>query len=77
MPMVEQMEADEKKAGKDVDVWKAPPTGELAPEEALELLAILLVASKIWAGGPGDQVAGQGPGASLRAQGKAPTIQAE
>ena len=41
------------------------------------LLATLLVAAGIWAGGPSDQVAGQRPAANLRAQGKAFTVQAE
>ena len=51
------MEEDIEEADKEMDVGKAPPTGELAPEQALALPATLLVASGIWAGGPSSQVA--------------------
>ena len=75
MPMEEPVQ--EKEAGKDVVMGVATPTEELAPEQALALLMTLLAVAGIWARGPSDQVAGQGPGTSLRAPGKAPTIQVE
>ena len=75
MPMEESVEKEE--AGKDVDVGEVPPTEESVPEQAPALPATLLAASRMWAGGPGDQVARQGPPVSLRARGKAPTIHAE
>ena len=58
-----------------MDVGEAPPTGVSAPEEAPALPATMLVMTGIWAGGPSGQVAE--PGISSRAQGKAPTGQAE
>ena len=55
--MVEPMEEDEE-VDKEVDVGEAPPTGDLVPEQVLALLATLLAEARIWAGGPGDQMAG-------------------
>ena len=71
------MEADEEEADKEMDVGEVPPTGYLAPEQVPVPPATLLAVARIWAGGPGDQVAGQGPATSLRARGKAPAIQVE
>ena len=48
-------------------------TKDLIPEQAPEPQGIVPVA--FWAAGPSVWVARQGPPASLRAQGKAPTIQ--
>ena len=52
MPMEELVEEEE--ADKDADVGEAPPTEDLVPEQVLAPQATLLVASRIWAGGPGD-----------------------
>ena len=74
MPMEELV--GEEEAGKDACMWEVPPTEELVLEQVPALPVTLLVVAGIW-GGPGDQVAGQGPATSSRAQGKAPTIQLE
>ena len=71
------MEEDVEVADKEMDMGEAPPIEHLVPEQAQALPATVLEASRIWVGGPSGQVAGQGPAASERAQGKAPTVQAE
>ena len=72
MPMKEPVEEEE--GGEDADVGEAPPTEESVPEQVPVPPVTLLVVAGIWAGGPGDQLAGQGPATSLRAWGKAPAI---
>ena len=69
------MQNNLEEADKEIDVGKAPPTRDLAPEHAPALLATLLAMDGIWMGGRGNQVAG--PAISSRARGKAPAIQAE
>ena len=56
--MVEPVEVDVEEVSEEVEVGKVPPTGESVPEQAPALLETLLVAARIWAGGPGNQVAG-------------------
>ena len=48
---------EEEEAGKDANVGEVPPTGDLAPEQAPVLPVTLLAVARIWAGGPGNQVA--------------------
>ena len=43
-----------------MDVGEAPPTGDLAPEQAPAPPATMLVTAGIWAGGPSGQVAEPG-----------------
>ena len=62
-------------ADKEMDVGEAPPTGDSVPDQVLAPPATMLEMAGIWMGGQDDQVAG--PGISSRAQGKAPTGQAE
>ena len=75
MPMEEPVE--EEKVGKDVDMGEVPPIRDSVPEQVVALAETLLVAAGICTSGPGNQVAGQGPAASLRAWGKAPTVHVE
>ena len=77
MPVEELVEADVEEADKEVDVGKAPPTGDSAPEQAPAPWATLSVMPRFWAGGPSDQVARREPATSMRARGKVPAIQAE
>ena len=69
------MEEDVEEPDKDMDMGGAPPNGELVSKQAPVLPVTKLVTAGIWAGGRGDQVARLG--ISSRAQGKAPTVQAE
>ena len=71
------MKEDVEEVDEEMDVGEAPPTRDLAPEQALAPPATVLAASGIWAGGPSGQVAGQGPAISSRAQDKVPAVQAE
>ena len=59
----------------EMDVGKAPPTGDLVPEQAPVPPVTMLATAGIWAGGQDDQVPGLG--VSSRAWGKAPTTQAD
>ena len=69
------MEEDVEEADAEMDMGEAPPTGVSAPEEAPAPPATMLAMAGIWVGGPSGQAAE--PGISSRAQGKAPTGQAE
>ena len=77
MPMEELVEVDVEEADKKVGMGEAPPTEDSGPEQAPMLHATLPVVARLWAGGPSDQVARQGPAASLKARGKASIIQLE
>ena len=77
MPVEEPLEEDVEEAGKDADMGEAPPPEESEPEQAPVPPATYLAVAGIWAGSPGNRVAGRGPAASSRAQGKVPTIEAE
>ena len=68
MPMEEPMEADVKEADEEVDVGEAPPTGDLAPEQAPAPRVTLPAAAGFWVGSPSDQVAGRELAASSRAR---------
>ena len=74
---MELVEADVEEADKEADMGEAPPTGDLAPEQAPAPWATLPAAPRFWAGGLSDQVAWREPATSLRAWGKAPAIQAK
>ena len=63
------MEEDVEEADTEMDVGEAPPTGDLAPEQAPVPPATMLAMDGIWAGGQDDQVAGLV--ISSTAQGKA------
>ena len=67
MAMEELVEGEE--VGKYADVGGAPPTENLASGQVPSPPAILLAVAGIWAGGPGNQVAGQGWATSSRARG--------
>ena len=67
--MEEPIEEDVEEEDKEIDVGDAPPNGDLALEQAPAPLATLLAVARVWAGGPANQVASQGLGASLRALG--------
>ena len=69
------MEEDDEEADGEMDVGEAPPTGDLALEQAPALLATMLATAGIWVGGQDDQVAK--PVVSSRARGKALATQAE
>ena len=69
------MEEDVEETDTEMDVGEAPPAGVLAPEQVPVPLENMLAMAGIWVGGPSGQVAE--PGVSSRAQGKAPTRQAE
>ena len=73
--MERPMEEDFEEANAEMDVGEAPPTGDLAPEQAPAPPATMLVTAGIWVGGPSSKVAK--PGISLRARGKVPAAQAE
>ena len=69
------IEEDVEEVDAEMDVGEAPPTGDLAPEQAPAPPATMLAMASIWAGGQDNQVAG--PGISSRARGKVPATQAE
>ena len=69
------MEEDVEEADVEMDMGEAPPTGVLAPEQALVPPVTMLVMASIWVSGPSGQVAKLG--ISSRARGKVPTTQAE
>ena len=58
MPIVEPVVVDVEKVDKEVAIGEATPTEYSVPEQAVVSPATLLAATRIWAGGPGDQVAG-------------------
>ena len=68
---------EEEEVGKEVDMGEAPPIGDSAPEQALAPWVTLPMATGFWVGCPSDQVARKKAAASLRAWGKAPTIQVQ
>ena len=67
------MEEDVEEVGTEMNVGEAPPTGDLAPEQAPVPPATMLATAGICVGGPSGRVAE--PGVSLSAQGKAPAAQ--
>ena len=63
------MEEDVEEADEEMDVGEVPLTRDSVQEQALAPMATLLVMAGIWAGGQGDQVAGQGLGHQLKGPG--------
>ena len=75
--MVELMEEDKEEEDKEADIREGSSTVGLAPKQAPEPWAAMLVAPVFCAAGPSNQVASIGLAASLKAWGKAPAIQVE
>ena len=73
----ELMEEDEKEEDKEVNVGEGSFTKDLMPKLKLASQTAMLMVPQFWVVGLSDQVARSGSAANSRAQGKAPTIQAE